>query len=163
VKDVMTSLSEPDLGLVRETQRARLLELDEDALLDVHRRVRRARNKHVGIYRRAATDRVEPRGGRGIARPENRRNAERAEVFEDALARVSRRLAVAARDSAAELKAERLDAARKGGTGPTKASANSQKALVSSAQKVKKSPARKKRDASTLAAGARRQAKRDSK
>ena len=51
-------------------------------------------------------------GARGAARPKNRRPADKAEVFEDALARVSRRLAAVARDSASALKAERLEAVR---------------------------------------------------
>jgi hypothetical protein len=38
----------------------------------------------------------------------------KAEAFEEALARVSRRVAALARQSAAELRAERLEAARTG-------------------------------------------------
>jgi hypothetical protein len=54
MKAVLSSLSGSDLALVRETQRKRLLDLDEDGLVELDRRVRRARNKHVGIYRRGA-------------------------------------------------------------------------------------------------------------
>ena len=57
-------------------------ELDEDALLDLHGRVRRARTKYVKLYRRQASVRVGDTGGRGAARPMNRRNADKAEVFE---------------------------------------------------------------------------------
>ena len=62
-------------------------------------------------------------GGRGKARPENQRAAWKAEAFEEALARVSARVAALARRSAADLRAQRLPggpanpAAR--GSGPT--------------------------------------------
>ena len=49
---------------------------------------------------------------RAAASSKNQRTRAKAEVFEDALARVSRRLAALARQSAAELRAERLAAAR---------------------------------------------------
>ena len=48
----------------------------------------------------------------------NQRDRGKAEVFELALARVSRQVAVLAGQAAAELKAERLAAARAGGSGP---------------------------------------------
>ena len=38
------------------------------------------------LYRRQASTRVEDLGGRGFARPKNRRNFDKAEIFEDALA-----------------------------------------------------------------------------
>lgn len=112
MKTLLTSLTAGERDLVRETEKERMAELDEDALVELHRRIRRARNKYVGLYRREAAERVRDVGGRGAARPRNRRNAGRAEVFEDALARVSRRLALVAKQSAADLKAERLAAAR---------------------------------------------------
>lgn len=58
--------------------------------------------------------------GRGKARPENKSAAMKAEAFEGALSRVSRRVAVLARQSAAQLRADRLAAARaaKPGHGP---------------------------------------------
>ena len=39
----MNSLRADELDLLRETEPARMRELDEDALLDLHGRVRRAR------------------------------------------------------------------------------------------------------------------------
>lgn len=51
-------------------------------------------------------------GGRGMAAPENTRAAMKAEAFEEALLRVSRRVAALARQAASELRAERLAAAR---------------------------------------------------
>lgn len=85
--------------------------LDEDAVAALHDRIRRARNKYTGQYRRGAAQRVSKTGGRGKAFVKNQRARDKAEVFEDALARVSRRLSVLAKQSAADLKAERLAAA----------------------------------------------------
>jgi hypothetical protein len=176
VKALLTNLTAGERDLVRETERERMAELDEDALVELHRRIRRARNKYVGLYRREAAGRVRDVGGRGAARPKNRRNAGRAEIFEDALARVSRRLALVAKQSAADLKAERLAAARAdaeearaakaagraavAGTGPASAGAVTGSGRTPRATRP---PARRKRDASSLAAGARRQAGRDSR
>lgn len=169
---LLDSLSESDLALVRETGRDELKRLDEDELLEVHARVRRARNKHLGVYRRAGAAKVSAKGARGRAHTANERNRARAEVFEKALARVSTQLAVAARKSAADLKDERLAAAAKAkAAGPGKRAASTAKAAkrasgpASKANKKQpaKSPSRKKQEAGSKAAGARRQAKRDGK
>lgn len=163
---LLSSLSEPDFLLMRETTPDELSALDEDGLLDLHTRVRRARNKHVGVYRREATARVSAKGARGKARPANANNAARAEIFEDALARVSRQLGVAARQSARELKDQRLALARKE---TPKAEPAAKPARASGVKprvqtdKTRQSPGRKKREAGSIAAGARRQAKRDSR
>jgi hypothetical protein len=111
---LLHSLTESELMLVRETDVARLSDLDEDDLMALHERVRRARNKYTKSYRREASAKVAEHGGRGIARPTNSRNREKAEVFEDALARVSRGLARAARESARRLRSERITTARLG-------------------------------------------------
>ncbi|MBE1532207.1 hypothetical protein [Actinomadura algeriensis] len=108
MRALLNSLNEDELELVREADGGELATLDEDGLVDLHERIRRARNKYAKLYRRTASARVEEYGGRGVARPKNRRNAQRAEVFEDALARVSWHLARAARRSAGELKARRI-------------------------------------------------------
>ena len=52
------SLREDELLLVRETEPAAMEELDEDALLELHTRVRRARTKYTKLYRRQAAARV---------------------------------------------------------------------------------------------------------
>jgi hypothetical protein len=160
---LLGSLREDELLLVRETEPESMDELDEDALLELHTRVRRARTKYTKLYRRQAAARVADVGGRGKARPQNRRNADKAEVFEEALARVSKRVDVVARKAAAELKAERLAAARAGSTGP--AGAPARRASTGTSQEVPrgKTTGGRKRDASSQAQGARRQAKRDSR
>jgi hypothetical protein len=163
---LLNSLNEGDLAILRETERDRLAELDEDDLVELHTRVRRARDKYVKLYRRQASARVEELGGRGTARPKNRRNAGRAEVFEDALARVSRQLAAAARHSAALLKAQRLEEARRERNTSPHRPQGSIRPTAMTAQRTSlrpDSPAMRKRHASTLATGARRQARRDSR
>jgi hypothetical protein len=164
---LLNSLTEAEFMLVRETEPARLAELDEDELLALHTRVRRARDKFTTSYRREASTKVTAYGGRGKAGPKNTRNAQKAEVFEDALARVSRRVAVAARHSAAELRSDRIEAARaERNTAPPRPSSR-QRSSPQGSQRPQpvpaSAPAARKRQASTKAAGARRQARRDSR
>src|SRR5215467_12383057 len=109
---LLAVLNDAERLLVAETGRAELAALDEDAALELEARIRRARNKYVGQYRRAASAAVAEHGGRGKARPENMRAAMKAEAFEEALSKASRRVAALARQSAAELRAERIAAAR---------------------------------------------------
>lgn len=111
---LLGSLGKDARALIRETEPDRMAALDEDGLVNLHKRVRRARNKYVGVYRREASAKVSKKGGRGVARPRNARNAARAEVFEDALARVSVALAEAAARTAEELKTARLATVRPG-------------------------------------------------
>jgi len=169
---LLAVLNDSERLLVAQTERAELAALDEDAAIDLEARIRRARNKYVGQYRRAASARVAEHGARGTARPENTRAAMKAEAFEEALARVSRRVAVLARQAAAELRAERLQAARaaKQGRGPAARVAapatNGKGPRVTgepTGDRALRSPRTEKQRAGTLAAGARRQAKRDSR
>ena len=168
-KSLLAVLNDAERLLVDQTGRAELAALDEDAAIELEGRIRRARNKYVGQYRRAASAAVAEHGGRGKARPENTRAAMKAEAFEEALSLVSRRVAVLARQSAAQLRAERLAAARQGqGTGaPEAPPAAGQKGPAVTGEptgdRALRSPALAKRRASTRATGARRQAKRDSR
>jgi len=171
-KSLLAVLNDSERLLVAQTGRAELAALDEDAAIELEARIRRARNKYVGQYRRAASAAVAVHGGRGKARPENQRAAWKAEAFEEALARVSARVAALARRSAADLRAQRLAVARAarqarpaaapapppaadGGGPPVTGEPAGDRAL--------RSPARAQQRASTRAAGARRQAKRDSR
>ena len=169
---LLAVLNDAERLLVAQTDPAPLAELDEDAAIELEARIRRARNKYVGQYRRGASARVVESGGRGRARPENARAAMKAEAFEEALSRVSRRVAVLARQSAAQLRAERLEAARSGKhrKGPerqrTAASAGPVSATgtaVPAGDRALRSPATEMQRADTRASGARRQAERDSK
>jgi hypothetical protein len=181
---LLAVLNDAERQLVAETERARLAELDEDAAIDLETRIRRTRNKYVGQYRRGASSAVPEHGGRGRARPENKRAALKAEAFEETLSRVSRRVAALARQAAAELRAERIAAARavKSGRGPgrtgsagaapgrtgagrTGAAPGTGPAVSGgpAGDRALRSPASEKRRAGTMAQGARRQAKRDSR
>jgi len=134
------SLTRSEWRLVDETRRDNLHQLDEDELVALHGRVRRARDKHVQLHRRGVGAAVGRKGARGTASEAPRRSASKAEIFEDALARVSAALAKAARQSAAALRAERLAATRKARSGPAK----------------KRAPAKKKSPAKSRPAGARK-------
>ncbi len=90
---LLAVLTDAERLTVAETEAARLTALDEDAAIELETRIRRARDKYVGQYRRAASLRVPEQGGRGTARPMNTRAAMKAEAFEEALARTSRRVA----------------------------------------------------------------------
>jgi hypothetical protein len=164
-------LTDAERLLVAETEPSSLGPLDEDATADLHGRIRRARDKYVGQYRRAASARVAEQGGRGKARPVNTRAAMKAEAFEDALARVSRRLAVLARQSAAQLRRDRIASAqaRKAGRRALVAAAGGEVPAQRTAEgrrsddRAPRTPDLQKRRATTRAAGARKQAKRDSR
>ncbi len=162
-----SSLGEVERDLLRETEDHRIAELDEDALVDLHKRIRRSRNKYVGIYRRAGSAKVGKKGGRGLAKEKNTRNAARAEVFEDALARVSAALGRAAAEEAEQLKAARLAAANPPGTWPGSDElpdgASDQAVAPKVSDRTLKGSGRKKRNASSAAKGARRQRKRDAR
>jgi hypothetical protein len=162
---LLGSLTEKEQALVYETEREQLAELDEDALVELHLRVRRMRDKYVSVYRRGAATRVDELAARGTAYPKGTRDRAKAEVFEDALARVSRRLAAAARASAQALRAERLAEARAVRNIDAPATEVPTRPLPSSQQDDRRprSPDRTKRHATTRAATARVQGRRDSR
>ena len=64
---LLAVLNDAERLLVAETGRAELAALDEDAAIDLETRIRRARNRYVGQYRRAASAAVAEHGGRGRA------------------------------------------------------------------------------------------------
>ncbi len=164
-RSLINSLSEREARVLAETEREALTTLGEDELLSLHERARRARNKYTKLYRRRASARVGPSGGRGHAHAKNQRNRDKAELFELALARVSRQVEVVAQQAADELRETRIAAARArpGGPehrgGPAVAEARGS----DTRRKHRKTTGGLKRDASTRATGARRQATRDSR
>jgi hypothetical protein len=163
---LLSSLTEAELSLIRETEQERLAGLAEDELVELHTRVRRARDKHVKVYRRQAAALVGEIGGRGKAGPKNTRRRAKAEVFEGALATVSQYLAAAARTSAEALKAERLAEDRPEQRAPSASRSRSPRAAVLEPQRTDRRPDSvdlRKRHASARATGARRQARRDSR
>ena len=161
---VLNAMPDAERMLVAETDRDAMAALDEDELLELHQRIRRARTKYVKNYRRAASASVAQRGGRGRSYPQNQRDRDRAEVFELALARVSRRLGAAAGESAKALRTERLAAARAGGAGPEPTPVETAAGPgTGRARTTRKTTGGVKKDASTRSQGARRQAKRDAR
>jgi hypothetical protein len=170
-KSMLAVLNTSERLLVAETERAELERLNEDEVVALHNRVRTARNKYVQLYRRQASARVVEHGARGVARPKNQRDAMKAEVFEEVLSRVSRRLATLSRDAAGQLRAERLAAARDAKatapapTAPRPAGRTPARSVTEgkSGDRSLRSPVSKKTAASTRAQGSRRQAKRDSR
>jgi hypothetical protein len=165
---VLAQLNDTERLLWHETEPSELAKLDEDATAELHDRIRRARNKYTGQYRRQASARVAETRARGAARAGNTRNAARAEAFEEALSRVSRRLSQLSRQAAAELRAERIAAAKTNrGAGPAGvapgAEAGSAPQDTGVARRHRKTTGGTKRDASSQSAGARRQARRDSR
>ncbi|WP_247828978.1 hypothetical protein [Arthrobacter antioxidans] len=158
-------LKRNERALIRELEPERLALLDEDGLLALHKRVRRARNKHTTSYRRKAAGKVPEAGGRGAAARASDKSRGRAYVFEEALSIVSAELARVAHDAAEALKDERLERARAGrSTGPTPDTDGSM--LESSTGRTRshtKTTGGVKRDASSRSKGARRQATRDSR
>jgi hypothetical protein len=171
---LISALTDAERRLVAETEPAELATLDEDAAIALETRIRRARDKYVSQYRRAASARVPEQGGRGMARPMNTHAALKAEAFEAALARVSRRVAALARESAAWLREERLEAARaaKAGRGPgveRPAARQPAHTPIPSDTRAPKEhlatrmPVRERQRASNRAKNARYQARRDSR
>lgn len=178
-KSQLALLNDEERLLVQQTFPEALDQLDEDEVVQLHTRIRRARNKYVGKYRRQAAKRVSKHGGRGAARPKNTRAKGKAEVFEEALAAVSSRLAVLAQRSAEDLRAQRLAAARaakKGQKPPALPDDSAERAGDSAVagkslgvtdgpinDQALRSPSKQARRAGTRAKGARRQAKRDAR
>jgi predicted ArsR family transcriptional regulator len=162
---VLNSMTAAEQRLVAETARDAMAGLDEEEVLELHSRVRRARSKCVSKYRRSASGAVVKRGGRGFSYPKNQRDRDKAEVFEAALASVSREVGQHAARAAAELKASRLAAAGSGGSGPKTAAAGTapRNRAASRPRGARKTTGDLKKDASSRAAGARRQAKRDTR
>ena len=165
-KALLGSLTEAEWLLVQESEPDALAELDEDELLALHGRVQRARTKYVKVYRRGASAAVAERGGRGVSHAKNQRARDKAEIFETVLARVSRRVGVVARQASAELRAERIAAARADtNAGPVAggAAGGADDLPASARRSAAKTTGGLKRDASSRAQGARRQAAKDSR
>ncbi len=157
-------LKSKELDLIRELEPERLAELDEDGLLALHKRVRRARKKHTTNYRRGAAGKVAEAGGRGAARPASDKARGRAYVFEEALAIVSDELGRRAHQEAEALKDERLAKAQAGrSTGPDSQGATGATASKARTRTHSKTTGGVKRDVSSRAQGKARQAKKDAR
>ena len=165
-------LTESERLLVDETDSGALKMLDEDEAIELETRIRRARNKYVGQYRRSASAAVGEQGGRGKARPANARARAKAEAFERSLSQVSHRVAMLASKAAARLRSERLATARAAkqtdwpGSGDRVPAQRRQGPEVTpepAGERARRNPASEKQRAGAMAGGARQQARRDSK
>jgi hypothetical protein len=167
-------LNDAERRTVAETEPDALAALDEDEAIALEARIRRARDKYVSQYRRRSSARVAEKGGRAKGSAENEQAVMKVEAFERALARVSRRVAALAQKAAADLRAERLAAARKAKRRPVVPAPRTPRARSTAVtegnatgerlgDRALRSPASEKRRAGTQALGARRQARRDTK
>ncbi|MGI9621762.1 MAG: hypothetical protein ACR2PK_02915, partial [Acidimicrobiales bacterium] len=74
--------------LLVETESKRLDKLNEDELVKLLGRVRRARNKYSDLHRRQGASTVRSSGKRYAATTSNTRTLRKAEIMEDAVSRV---------------------------------------------------------------------------
>lgn len=152
--------------LLVHTERERLAELSEDELDELLTRVRRARTKYTKLYRRQSADLVAAKSSRSGTATSNQRTKRKAEILEDALARVATALGAAARATAKELKTERLTAARAAKGSPVTQGAATASKTTAATKRGKPASGRstsKARQASRKSSGARSQARRDSR
>lgn len=157
--------SKAEQTLLVSTEKRRLDEMSEDDLDDLFTRVRRARNKYMKLYRRQSATLVADHQSRAGTDSSNQRTRRKAEVFEDALARVARSLAAAARATSRQLREERLALAA-GASGSPWSADGGEANNAADTGSTRKKPVRgratsKARQASRTSSGARNQAKRD--
>ena len=175
---IWSMLNDAEKQLLRQAAPDKLADLDEDALSELHSRIRRARNKYSKLYRRRASSEVSSSGSRSKGHSRHARTLVKAEAFEEALADVSAKLAKAARASADALRKERIAQARgesnAGGEATSKstktASGKKKSAGGPSAKKPKsspksksKTPQSKRATGQARASKARKQAARDAR
>lgn len=170
----LTLVTPAERDLLLRSRKKTLADLDEDALLDLHAAIRRRRTKYVNLHRRQSSAVVAEAGAREQAAEKNVRAATQAELFEEALARVSRRLGKVSRRNAEALRDERIAAARgepvdAPDSGGQDARQHARRTRSRRAARSKRraahldAPVRSKKNASTRASGKRRQAKKDSR
>jgi DNA-binding MarR family transcriptional regulator len=87
------NLTPQENELIAESDPEALARMDSKSLKDLQRRLRQAREKNFSLLRRQGAARVESEGGRGAAQPANEKRGEKVDVFDEALTRVSERLA----------------------------------------------------------------------
>ena len=159
-------LSDGEKEIVLAARPEQLRQLDEDELLALHKRVRRARNKYSKLYRRRAAAQVGDDRARGKASKKQARTASKAEIFEDVLARVSRQLAVVARQNATTLRDERIAASRPERSGHASAPHDEPAPAGGSGPKRRardRKPVEERKNAGSRASGRRKQAGRDAR
>lgn len=159
--------SKSEQTLLVATRKKQLDEQSEDELDELFTRVRRARNKYMKLYRRQSSTLVADHESRAGTDTSNQRTRRKAEIFEDALARVARALATAAKATAKQLKDERLAAAAAAKGSPW-STEDGDPVDATDSSSTRKKPVRgratsKSRQASRKSSGGRNQAKRDNR
>lgn len=159
--------SSKEQTLLVATEPKRLVAMSEDELDHLLMLVRRARNKYTKLYRRQSADLVATTSSRSGTSTSNQRTKRKAEILEDALARVATALSKAARATAKHLKDERLSRARAATGSPRAgrptAGTSGASGTGATGKSAKGRSTSKGRQASRQASGARKQAKRDSR
>jgi hypothetical protein len=111
-KSDLALFSKKEQELLVETETQRLDKLNEDDLVDLLSRTRRARNKYSDLHRRQGKRTVRKAGARAATEGANERTGRKGEIFEDAVSRVARYVSREARASSNHLKEQRLAAAK---------------------------------------------------
>lgn len=86
------NLTPQENSLIGQSHPDALARMDEKSLKELQSRLRQAREKNFSLLRRQGAARVEAEGARGAAQPANEKRGEKVEIFDEALARVTRRL-----------------------------------------------------------------------
>jgi len=97
-----------ELDLLDATAPAALAPLGHQELVALSHRVRKAADKYRDLYRRQGHASVERAHSRAKTQTANQSTAQKAEVFSQAMSRVSSALAKLDRQQAAELRSERM-------------------------------------------------------
>ena len=92
VSNPHVNLTPQENSLIAEAHPDALGRMDSKSLKDLQSRLRNARDKNFSLLRRQGAMRVEAEGARGAAQQANEKRSEKVEVFDDALARVSKSL-----------------------------------------------------------------------
>jgi hypothetical protein len=104
-------LTADEAKLIEQTTVAALNNKNLDDVGAIYDRVRKARDKYRGLHRRQASTQVRKDHSRGTGANKNLGSASKYEIFEEALARVSKREGELAKLNAGDLKKARLIAA----------------------------------------------------
>jgi hypothetical protein len=92
VSNQHVNLTPQENSLIGQSHPEALARMDEKSLKELQSRLRQAREKNFSLLRRQGAARVTVEGARGAAQPANEKRGEKVEVFDEALARVHRRL-----------------------------------------------------------------------
>lgn len=87
------NLSADENELVDQTHPEALERMDHKSLKDLQDRLRKVRDKNFDLLRRQGAARVEAEGGRGAAEQASQKRNDKVDVLDEALTRVSDRLA----------------------------------------------------------------------